>query len=82
MHQIVVFSKDSQATMLWFRTKEGAQTTHESIITSSDIIKASDDFGATLSIPGSSVSHIVYNDLSKQAELYKLLEGMGYAKKN
>lgn len=81
MFQVVIFSKDSQATMLWFRTKERAELAYKNI-DSVEFPEQPDDFGAMLLIPRDNISHVVFNDLSKQAELYKLLEGIGYAKKN
>lgn len=88
MHQVVVFSKDSQATMLWFRTRERAeveyQNVHEMLKGTIDatVLTVRDDFGAFLAIPLANVSHGILNDLSKQGELYKLLEGLGIAKKS
>lgn len=85
MYQIVVFSKDSQATMLWFKTKEMADLVSEKITGFlkgvSPGLKVEDDFGATLILPRENISHVVFNDMSKQAELYKMLEGIGYVKK-
>lgn len=74
--------------MLWFKTKERAETAFQNIqlINSAKVdvvaLVEKDDFGAILSIPVENISHCILNDMTKQAELYKMLEGAGLAKKN
>jgi hypothetical protein len=88
MHHIVVFSKDSQAAFLWFRTREKAEielkNIHDMLKGKTDvcIVTAKDDFGAVLMVPTVNISHCVFNDISKQTELQKTLEEFGYAKSN
>lgn len=87
MHQVIIFSKQSQATMLWFRTAEKAEMVFQNIqmVLAGKIETGSltehDDFGAFFTAPKGNISHAIFNDMSKQAELYKLLESIGYAKR-
>lgn len=88
MFQIVIFSKQSQATMLWFRAREKAELQFQNIQMvlagkiDTDNLTEKDEFGAILNIPTENVSHCIFNDMTKQAELFKLLESIGYAKKS
>lgn len=87
MYQIIVFSKQSQATMLWFRTAEKAESVFQNIQMviagkiATDSVTEKDEFGCIFTAPKENVSHVIINDMGKQAELYKLMEGLGYAKR-
>lgn len=87
MHQIVIFSKQSQAAMLWFRTREKAESQFQNIqMVLAGKIEANsltehDDFGAWFTSPKENISHVIFNDMGKQDELFKLLQSIGYAKK-
>jgi hypothetical protein len=87
MHQIVVFAKQSSAAFLWFRTAEKAELVFQNIQMvlagkiETDSLTEHDDFGAFFTAPIANVSHAVFNDMAKQAELYKMLEGLGYAQR-
>lgn len=87
MHQIILFSKQSQGAFLWFRTAEKAESVFQNIQMvfsgkiETDSVTEKDDFGAIFTAPKGNVSHAIINDMAKQAELYKLLESLGYAQK-
>lgn len=87
MHQILIFSKQSQAAILWFRTAEKAESVFQNIQMvlagkiETDNVTEKDEFGAIFTAPKENVSHAIINDMSKQGELYKLLENLGYARK-
>lgn len=87
MYQVVIFSKQSQAAMLWFRTVEKAESAMQNLQMvlagkiETNSVTEKDDFGATFTAPKENVSHIIFNDMTRQSELYKLLESMGYAQR-
>ncbi len=84
MHQLVIFSKQSQAAMLWFRTAEKAESAFQNIQMilagkiETDSVTEKDDFGVIFTAPKGNVSHAMFNDMNKQAELFKLLSSLGY----
>lgn len=87
MHQIALFSKNSNANViLWFRTREKAESQFQNIQMvlggkiNVDNLTEKDDFGAIFTSPKENISHCILNDMSKQVELFKLLEGLGLAK--
>ena len=88
MFQIAIFSKQSQAAILWFRTKEKAESQFQNIQMvlagkiETESLTEKDEFGAIFTAPKGNISHAILNDMGKQAELYKLMEGLGFAKKN
>lgn len=87
MHQLIIFSKQSQAAVLWFRTAEKAESVFQNVQMvlagkiETDSLTEKDDFGAFFTASKENISHVVFNDMTKQAELYKLLEGLGLAQR-
>ncbi len=87
MYQIVLFSKQSQAAMLWFRTAEKAELVFQNLQMvlagkiETNSVTEKDDFGVIFTAPKENVSHAMFNDMNKQGELFKLLNSLGYVQR-
>lgn len=76
---IVPSTPGSPAVALWYKTKEVADIAHTNIINAqkgtipTQILKAEDDFGATVTIDRDTICYVVLIDGDKQAELGRVM---------